>query len=716
MIMVVAWSAILLSMSIVVGQTVLTQVGQSDVNEQSYRALAAAEAGLDDFMARVSGNSNYYAVSAGTKAANPAVSDWASIQGGDGSTSYRYDWATPSAATAGDVVVTSTGRYFDGDRTVYRTIEARMSKRTSFDYAFFSSLNTQLPTWPGAYKDTSGNSLVELAKTLCSRYWWSKGQRVDNSTTNPWHRNSLFCTFPEITSRNRYFGALHTNDLWYISGLSNTSPDQPLNRNPLDDNMPGQVFNGPVTSSCNAATGDFATGQPGCPVAMSWIDASAISSTSDPGASKNKYEIDEFTWQATGLVNPALLKSRLWNPGYAPPIEFARSFNDAKVNVDVKAQASSAGCVFTGPTRIRFLADGRIAVTSPDTKDAGATCGGTSLLEDWWQRTSVSDPTQTNDQVNTAPPTTTTDRLHPTQVITLPSTFNGVIYVQNVPTSSSDPNWWPVTPNVKADVSVDTTATTNASQNAERSRAPSCRLKSTAGSFYPFVIPSDEQADARFGSGSLNKGWPLEKATGGDIWTEGLKCRQGTVYVEGDFNGRFTLAAEGDIVFTGNLKDPLAKSTFTAPPRPATLPTGYPLIRGDDLTYGRPPAASQSIMGLIPQKMLYFFNPTSTEASGYVRNENWIINAATISLSECVAVQNYESAGRLGDLTLVGSLGQNYSCNLTGPGGSTRSGGFETMTVAYDQRYVSLVPPPLFEDIFFAEWEIETIREIAPPL
>lgn len=140
------------------------------------------------------------------------------------------------------------------------------------------------------------------------------------------------------------------------------------------------------------------------------------------------------------------------DPKYVAPLALPPS------NAAIRSQTSPSlgGCLYTGPTRIRLLASGQMSVTSPFSKDTRNGC-----------------------------PTNGTGSLP----------RNGVIFVQNVPSSSADVNY-------------------------------------TAGCPY-----------------SVNgRTHPLGLPIAGDVTTYG--CRNGDAFVEGTLKGQLTIAADNNIVVT----------------------------------------------------------------------------------------------------------------------------------------------------------------------
>ena len=386
-VLVLIWSTALLLLSLVVVQAALNQIQPSDRTEDTYAALSAAEAGIDDYRARLAQDPRYFLR---TDTENPALSGWADVPGGDGSTQFTITVDRGRALVAGQLRVISTGR----SGNVTRTVESVLTKRSTLDYVYVSDYETMAPAWPGAYADNT------LAGKLCTERRWKDAGWVSNTAQNI-HRNSSYCRWAGIYSGERLFGRVHTNDVWYLnSGIPNVDP---LNAGGSST----AVFNGAITSSCPPAPNSSVAG---CPDNHRWINTDSVySNTAGTWSSSTAFRLNEIE---SGNTNKA------WNPKYDTVLEIPAS------NSRMKELAEESGCVFTGPTRIRLYPNGTMAVTSPDTRKTRSYCGGTSLLA-----------------------STSTPATQPTITLNLGDMvrdgFNGVIYVQGTRTMpTSDPNYW----------------------------------------------------------------------------------------------------------------------------------------------------------------------------------------------------------------------------------------------------------------------------------
>lgn len=623
LVIVIIGCMVLVMLALAVSFATVKAIRPSDHSGQSFAALAAAEAGIDDYRARLLADNRYFLRT--PDGTNPALTGWADVPGGTGAGQFTYSVDASRALVAGELRIISTG--ISGGVT--RTVEAVLTKRSTLDYVYISDIESIAPDLPGAYSDPT------LAAQLCTnRRWYTSGQ-VSKTGTSPLtgiHRNSNFCRWAGIYSTERIKGRIHTNDVWY---LSSSIP----NIDPLSTGgNASAVFDGQITTSCPEPTGTTA----GCPAAMRWINTSDVSSnTSGAWGSGTTYKATELSGTQTG---------KLWNPTYDTPLEIPAS------NTRMHELAVDKGCVFTGPTRIRFRNDGTMSVTSPATKSTTAMCGGTSLY------------------ANPATPA-----VQPTVSLNLAAMtsagFNGVVYVQGAQSApTGDPNHW--------------VAGTSAA----------CQKKTTgAANSYPFIIPAAaEQTELFNASYSGKKGFPSEKFGGDPGWYD---CDAGDAFIQGEFSGAVTIATEHDIALTGGLID--ANDTNK------TTPTGA--------DYGMPPLTSNNMMGLVPYRFLYAYRPldANTTSATEVADWNWqknkdvIYNFAAVVLTECFGSQDATRGSNMGGIYLRGSLGQKYRCPVGVSGGGSAYQKF----YEYDKRYMVEDPPPYMLELSNEPWKVKAFQE-----
>jgi hypothetical protein len=612
MLLALIWGTVLILLATVAAAAAINSIQSSGRSERSFGALAAAEAGIDDYIARLAANPLYFTVADPT---NAAFTGWVDVPGGSSDTDFTYTIDSSKVNSDGILTIISTGR----SGNVMRTVQSTLRRPSTVDYTYFSDYETMDPYVPGAYAD------LATALALCEeRLWWEPGPVGPNaSSPNGTNRNSNYCQFASIYPSERLKGNIHTNDAWYFDGnLSST-------------------FQGRVTSSCPASK---------CPPNHRWIDASRSginSNTSGAGSlsagtvPSKPNDMPSSDWSTTTPV--------AWNPGYQPllPLPVA--------NTKLRDTAEEDGCVFTGPTRILLKADGTMEVTSPATKVVPTQCGGTGLRA-------------------------TSATTHPTVTITtkpITGGFNGVVYVQSLPTNPSDPNYW------------------------APGTAPTC-LNKNGSNNKPYVIPANESSKFAPVSGDRG-GFPSAQDNSPTTPTAWFDCTKGDIFLQGVLNGNVTLAAENNIGLTGH--------TYYVDAN-----TSVPLTNAG---FGYPPADSPNVLGLIPNNFLYVYNPVNTRSSNtdsrkrvsdwlpYLngtastttwnanRQQNLLFNFGALAIDHCFGTQNASSSigANGGGIYLRGSLGQKYRCIVGyGTQGSSSQRGYSKF-YAYDDRLRFLSPP-----------------------
>lgn len=632
MILAIAWGMGLLALALIVSQAAIRQIQPSGRGEDSAAALAAAEAGVDDYRARLVQAPTYYA---NDDPGNAALSGWTPVPGGGTDAEFTYAIDASRAGVGGEVRVISSGR----SGGVTRTVETILSKRSTLDYVYMSDIETPSPDLPGAYStaaNTGGTGLTaqQLARLLCTRRFYESGQVSPASVVplNGIMRNLRFCQWAGIYDEERLVGRLHTNDVWRLEARSLTGT--------LDANS--------ITSSCPSVNEGLLPGQGGCSATHRYIETSY-------GYSNNA---NNATWSTSNTyyqgdaANPASGTERTnRNPAYDTVLDLPPS------PATLKARASELGCVYTGPTRIRFAEEsgvGVMYVTSPATKVTAPACDGAD-------GTAFAASTATN-QV--------------TRRIVLTDLAGIVIYVQNArrATEADDPdNAW--------DLVNRWTAGTE----------PSCQTK-TVGRTYPFVIPNaatDTAEAAFFTTGSTYRGYPSELANPASPWY-GSSCASGDLYVQGSFRGQLTLATENNVILTSSLID-------------SQQVTGT--------TTGQPSAASQSTIGVVSSKFTYLYRPFNASnawvADWRTANAQDVkFNFAVLAIDQCLAAQDPYFAPRNGNLYIWGSLAQKYRCVVGSTGGYNKQ-------YRYDDRLARRTPPYMLE-LSDEPWTIDRTGEVTP--
>jgi hypothetical protein len=695
MLLVIGFSVMLLGLALVVTEGVIRQIVPSNRADHSYAALAAAEAGIYEYHKHLLDDSTYYL----TSEDNPALTGWVEMPGFSGDSAvddaesdseYTLRVDKSRLGSAGELVVYAVGRSprdvvgtADDPIQVVRTIQAVWSKRSTLDYVYMSDRETPAPDLPGAYSTAAnsggtGKTAQELARLLCSRRFYQGGQ-VDAIGATGTMRNMNFCQWAGIYNTEVLQGRIHTNDVWRLDTVDLSNSLQ------LDG----------VTSSCRNANDGLAPGEVGCGTVRRYID------TSGTGSPKSLYSNNGSgaSWSTSTAY-----QTNAWVASNSSPDPTKRSPSYASV-LDLpatpallKRRAGDTGCVYTGPTRLHFVNDGHVYVTSPDTKFTSAACGGGA-----------------NGGFLAAGTATAPN----TAVVDLTAFEDPVFYVQDVPRAQPD------------GVDPDTTFaydTTNQWPSTVPASEPTCKAKFGAN-IYPFVIPNrtvDTGETAYFTTGVTGShylGFPSEFADAASPWYSG-NCALGDAYVQGRFGGRLTLATESNIIITGSIAEAGGStSSCGVNPSTTTLKT---------CTYGMPSADSDNLLGLVSKKFTYLYRPSGgtqveklkTTGSSYNPKQytypwaadwkqsnahNPILNAAILALTECFASQDpywgtypYEAdySERNGYIYLWGSLAQEYRCVVGSTGGYYK-------VYKYDTRLERVVPPAMLE-LSEEDWSTKT--------
>lgn len=274
-------------------------------------ALAAAEAGIDDYLLRLNENANYWQYSAVNPPpdGNLAFEEFVPVAGGGTEAEFRYDVDTSSLSSNGRLRITSTGRV----RDTTRTVSASLRRRSFIDYLYFTDYETRDPAM---YTGTPFSASV--AQTRCARYYYGAfGARRDVNGRNDYPGDSdsggAYCTDINFITADNVNGPLHSNDAFLVCGSPN--------------------FNGDTSTS--------------------WSGESGLRYRVNSSCSGNNPD----------FANPG-------DPAEQPPLTMPPSNSVIKAETD----AGLGGCLYTGPTRIRLRANGTMDVRSPFSKQTNNSC------------------------------------------------------------------------------------------------------------------------------------------------------------------------------------------------------------------------------------------------------------------------------------------------------------------------------------------------------
>jgi len=176
-------------------------------------ALAAAEAGIDDYLFRLNENSNYFQYSAAYPPpdGNGAFAGYVPVPGGQGISRFRYQTDTSRLTVDGTITVTATGRV----RNVKRTVQATLRRRSFIDFLYYTDYETLDPalyTGPLFAGDTTYTPAQ--AEANCRRHQYPP------SSTRP-----SGCVEINFITADVVNGPLHSNDSILVCGAPRFNGD-----------------------------------------------------------------------------------------------------------------------------------------------------------------------------------------------------------------------------------------------------------------------------------------------------------------------------------------------------------------------------------------------------------------------------------------------------------------------------------------------------------
>ncbi len=535
----------------------------ADRSEDWNQALSAAEAGVSDYLARLNEDDSYWQK---TDCTNPALQGPAYSGCGYNATTapgWRQVPGDKNSSFHYDVDATSTyanGRIVLTSTGKVRGVTRTVQTRLRRDGFGEFLYYTMYETIDPADEKTYGINNTQ-AQSDCTRYNWP--------TLPASEKRKDYCADITFISGDSINGPLHTNDAFLVTGTPR--------------------FKGTTTTSnpnCRASTGAPT------PVANCYLKGAGANPTFERGIA------------------------------YRPEIQLPTALGDLRQYVTV-GQTPTPGCLFTGPTRIKFLPTSGTA---------------TPQMTVWSKWTTAS-------QLNSG--CGTVSQLTSTAGATIDVPQDRLILVQDVPSTQVNPT------------------------------SSSCKTTGGIGDGLP-------QADV--GPGSYpNYDYNLTFAES--------NCRYGTVYVQGTLKGRTTIAADNNIIATGNI-------TYAA---------------------GR---TGTDVLGLIAKNSVKVYHPVRCTArdnagtctawanlAGSVTDVE--INASILTLQHSFTVQSYYLGAKLGTLKLYGSFAQRFR----GPVGTNNSSGVASgylKDYTYDTR-LRYAPPPFFLDPVRSGWGQKTFGEIETP-
>jgi Tfp pilus assembly protein PilX len=172
--------------------------------DQDFTAAGqAADSGVDDYLARLQANGNYFTLG-NSDAKNAAMAGWEAVPGAASNGSFHYSVDTSQEYTTGVLTLTSTGRA----NGVERTVTAKLAKTSFLDYMYFTDYETQSPVTYSQSQWPSGG--IGALTTACKTYLYA-GRQVPDT-------NHAYCQPIYFTSGDVLKGPVYSNDAMQFSG------------------------------------------------------------------------------------------------------------------------------------------------------------------------------------------------------------------------------------------------------------------------------------------------------------------------------------------------------------------------------------------------------------------------------------------------------------------------------------------------------------------
>ena len=366
MVLVIGTMAVLSLVAIAALAVVANGIKPSRHTRDYQAALAAAQAGLDDYVTRLNGCDTYWRQPCGSSTTDSALvqsasgSFWQQVPATSGTdTPAYYQYAVVTTPANGLLRVRVTGRV---NKTM-RTITADLRKDRLLGLIYYTDYETTAPAlYPMVspagqvygYADANNRVVYQIAVSaasaaVCEKHYYDGRGSITIGTRNliwqnkqngAWVNGSTYgtvtdtCSTISFRSGDRLAGKIHTNDSVSLTGAAS-----------FVSQRAGDVFG----SSWDAAT---ATVKP--PVAGKLY----FDGTADPAS-------------CTGCMAPI----------YEAPMTLPPDNREIASYAD--KTANGEGCLYTGPTQLTFKPDGSVDVRSPASTDASVlntACGSAATF------------------------------------------------------------------------------------------------------------------------------------------------------------------------------------------------------------------------------------------------------------------------------------------------------------------------------------------------
>jgi len=148
-------------------------------------------------------------------------------------------------------------------------------------------------------------------------------------------------------------------------------------------------------------------------------------------------------------------------------------------------------------------------------------------------------------------------------------------------------------------------------------------------------------------------------------------CTAGDAFVKGEFKGHMSIAAENYLWVASDQGTSTGGVTYAAP---------------------------SSLLGLVGQKAVVIWHPVNAAKANILAVNDVRIDAAVLSVTGTMAVQNYDIGVHRGNIVLFGAVAQKYldPTECTNCGAGATATGFGT-NFTYDTRLQNIAPPKFLQ-------------------
>jgi hypothetical protein len=201
MIMVIGSVFIMTILGVAALAVVLNGMSTSRRDQSWQAALQAADAGIDDYVARLQLDPNYW-TQGNNDPSNTAMSGWRNVPGAGGESQMHYVVDNSNTSNSGYIKLTSQGRV----RNTTRTVSVTLAKENFLDYMYFTRFETIDPVAYTAAQDPNNQ-----ASTVCAKHAYAPDNRPDPG-------QNVYCQPIYFQSADVLKGPVHSEDKIRFNG------------------------------------------------------------------------------------------------------------------------------------------------------------------------------------------------------------------------------------------------------------------------------------------------------------------------------------------------------------------------------------------------------------------------------------------------------------------------------------------------------------------